>query len=117
MAPDSRVVDISAKETGTRRGGEELDFLATVVSSREAWLAFVADDVGFNGDSIPHFESLDRRVNGQNNTCRFVTEDMCVLHNHRANAACMPEVNIGTDMELAKLYEDLLLLTRRSRYS
>jgi hypothetical protein len=96
MTPDSRVVDISAEEARIRWGRQEFDFLAAVVSSSEAWLAFVADDVGFNGNSIPHFEVLDRRMDGQNNTRRFVPKDMCIFDDHRTNATSMPEVNIGT---------------------
>jgi hypothetical protein len=117
MAPDGRMVNISAKETGHRWCGQEFDFLASVVSSSEAWLAFVADDVGFNSDSVPHFEMLDRGMNCQNNACRFVSKDVCIGNDHRTNAASMPEVNIGTGEQLVELGEDDLLLTRKYRCS
>ena len=91
------MINVSAKQTGDWWGRQELDFLATVVSASKAWLAFIADDVGLNSDTISHFEMLDRRMHCQDNTGRFVPKNMCIRNNHRTNAASMPEVNIGTD--------------------
>jgi hypothetical protein len=56
MAPDSGVVDISAEEAWDWRGREELYLLAPVIPAREAWLALVADDVGFDGHAISNLE-------------------------------------------------------------
>ena len=59
MTPSSGVVDISAEQARYGRGGQEFDFFATVISACEARLAFVADDVGFNCDSVADFERFD----------------------------------------------------------
>jgi hypothetical protein len=111
------VVDISAKKAGKRWGRQELDFLATIVSSSETWLALVADDVGLNSDSVSYFEMLNRRVNFQHNARRFVSKDMSISNDHRTNAASMPEMNIGPDQESAELLETSLALTRIFRCS
>jgi len=63
MAPDGRVIDVSAEETRNRRSRKKLDLFTSIVSSGKAWLAFVADDVWFDGDSISNFEVLDRGMN------------------------------------------------------
>lgn len=63
MAPDSWVIHISAEESWNRWGGKELDLLTTIISSREARLAFVADDVWFDGYTITNFEVRYARMN------------------------------------------------------
>jgi hypothetical protein len=99
------MINVSAKQTGDWWGRQELDFLATVVSASKAWLAFIADDVGLNSDTVSNFEMLNGRVNFQYNASRFVSKDMCTSNDHRTNAARMPEMNIGTHQESAKLSE------------
>lgn len=106
MAPNSGVVDISSEETRNRWGGEELDFLASVVPSGEARLAFVADDVRFDGYSISNLEILYGRVYSQNNSGRFVSKYVCIFDDHGTNAASVPEVNVGSGYLLATLLLD-----------
>ena len=84
-----------------------MDLLAAIVSSCKAWLAFVADDVGFDSNTVSDLEMCHRRMDFQYNTRRFVPKNMCVFDNHRSYAASVPEVNIGTDEVLALLPVDL----------
>jgi hypothetical protein len=94
MAPDGWVVDISAEETRNRWGGQELNLFATVVSASKTWLAFVADDVGFDGDSVSHFQMFDGGMDCQYDACGFVPEDVRIGNDHGPNATGVPEVYI-----------------------
>jgi hypothetical protein len=80
-----------------------LDFLTTVISSCEAGLAFVTDDIGFDSDTVSDFEVSDRRMDCQYNSRRLVSQDMCVFDDHRTYAPGVPEVNIGTANSSEKL--------------
>ena len=73
-----------------------MDLLAAIVSSCKAWLAFVADDVGFDSNTVSDLEMCHRRMDFQYNTRRFVPKNMGIFDNHRAYAASVPEVYIGT---------------------
>lgn len=97
MAPNSWVVHISSEEPGYWRSREKLDFFATIVSSGEAWLAFVADNVRFDGYTISNFEMFHRWVYGQDDSRRFVSKYVGISNNHRTDAASVPEVNIGSE--------------------
>lgn len=54
------MVDVSAEQTWNRRSGQELDLLASVISASQAWLAFVADNIGFDSHSVSDCEGFDR---------------------------------------------------------
>lgn len=95
VAPDSRVVDVSAQHAGDGRGGEELDVVAAIVSASQAGLADTAGDVGLDSDTIANLEVLDGGVNGDNITSRFVAQDVVALDNHGTDTTSVPEVNIG----------------------
>lgn len=59
MAPDSRVIDISAQKTVDGRRGQEPHIQATVVAAREAWFAVITDNVWFDGDTVAGLEVRD----------------------------------------------------------
>lgn len=99
VAPDGRVVDVAAQQAVDGRGGQEGDALAAVVASRQAGLAGVADDVGLDGDAVAHFQRGDGRVHGNDFAGRLVAEDVVALDNHGADAACVPEVDVGAAKE------------------
>ena len=96
MAPDGRVVDVATKQAVEGGGRGEHDFLAAVVAAGEAGFAFVADDVGFDGDAVAHFEVFDRGVDGENDAGGFVAEDVGVFDDHGADGAGAPEVHVGS---------------------
>jgi hypothetical protein len=73
-----------------------LDLVATVVAARKARLAGIADDVGLDGDTVANLEVGYGGVNCDDVACGFVAENVVVLDNHGANAASVPEVNIGS---------------------
>jgi hypothetical protein len=90
------MVDVSAEHARDRRGRQELDGLATIISASKARFAGTAGNVGFDGDSVANLEMADRRVHGNNLAGRLVTQDVVSLDNHGTDAASMPEVDIGT---------------------
>lgn len=91
------MVHISSEESGNGRSREELNFFAAIISSCEAWLAFVADNIRFNGYTISDFEMFHRWVYGQDDSRRFVSKYVGIFNNHRTDAASMPEVNVGSE--------------------
>ena len=94
MAPDGRVVDVASQEAVDGRGGQETHVQAAVVAAREAGLAVVADEVGFDGDAVAALEMRDGGVRGEDYAGGFVTEDVVVCHDHGADAASVPEVDV-----------------------
>ena len=78
---------------------EELDLEAAVVAAGEARRAFAADDVGLDGDAVAGFEGGDGGVHGDDRAGGFVAEDVCVFDNHGADAAGVPEVDVGAGGE------------------
>ena len=99
MAPDGRVGDVAAEEAVDGRGGEELHALAAVVAAGEAGFAGVADETRFDGDAVADFQVGDGRVGGENDAGGFVAEDVGVFDDHGADAAGVPEVDIGSGEE------------------
>jgi hypothetical protein len=91
------MVYISSEESRNGRSGEKLDFLASVVSSGEAGLAFVANNVRFDGYTISNLEMFHRRVDSQDDSRRFVSEYVCIRNDHGPDAASVPEVNVGSE--------------------
>ena len=55
VAPHCGVGDVAAEEAVNGRGGEEAHVDAAVVAACEAVLAFVADEVGFDGYAVADF--------------------------------------------------------------
>lgn len=96
MAPDGRVVDVAAEEAVDGRGGEEAHVEAAVVAAREAGFACVADDVGFDGDAVAGDEVRDGWVRGEDHAGGFVAQDVRVCYDHGADAAGVPEVDVGS---------------------
>jgi hypothetical protein len=94
VTPHGGVVDIAAEEAGDGRSGAEEDRVAAVVATGQARLALAADDVGLDGDTVTDLERLDVVVDGNNDACRLVAENVVVGDNHGANAAGVPEVDI-----------------------
>ena len=101
VAPDGRVVDVAAQQAVDRRRGEEGNLFAAVVAARQAGLASVANDVGLDGDAVTDLERGDGRVDSDDFAGRFVAEDVVAVDNHGADAACMPEVDVGAKQTLA----------------
>ena len=95
VAPDGRVVDVAAEQAVDGRRGEERNLFTSIVSAREAGFASVADDIGFDGDAVAGFEVRYARVGCDHSASRFVTENVIPLDDHRADAASVPEVDIG----------------------
>lgn len=97
------MVDISAKETGHRWGGEEEDLLATIVATCKTGLTLVADDIGFDGNAIARLEVCDRRVDCEDCSCGFVTEDVIICNYHGPNATSVPEVDIRSVQKVSSV--------------
>lgn len=95
VAPNGWVVDISAQKTRNWRSRKELDLFTAIVSSRQAGLASIANDVRLNSNPVANLEICDRRMNCDDLSCRLVAENVVALYDHRANAASVPEMNIG----------------------
>lgn len=91
------MIDISAQQAVRRRAGTEKQGFASIVTTSEAWLASSANNVRLDGDTIPHDEIGDSRVDGDDHTCRFVTQNVRACNLPGPNAAVLPEMNIGTD--------------------
>ena len=113
------MVDVAAEEPINRRGGKEAHFQAAIVATCETRFAGVADDTGFNCNSITNFEVRNRRVGCKNNAGRLVAEDVSVFDDHRANTAGMPKVNIGArnrikPMDVSKLDYGKVIRTHKS---
>jgi len=83
------MVDVSSKKSMNWWGGEELDVHTSVISACQAWLTFVADNIGFNCNSISNLKMSHRRVNGKDYTCRFVTENVCICYDHGPDTSGM----------------------------
>lgn len=96
MAPDGGVVNVAAEEAVDGRGGEEAHVEAAVVAACEAGFAGVADDVGFDGDAVAGAEVRDGGVRGEDDAGGFVAEDVRVCYDHGADAAGVPEVDVGS---------------------
>lgn len=96
MAPDGRVVDITAQETVDGRSRQERNVFATVVSSSETGFAGIADDVRLDSDTVADLEMGNIGGYSDDLASRFVAENMVAGDNHRADAAIVPEVNIGS---------------------
>ena len=96
VAPDGGVVDVAAQEAVDGRGGEEAHGEAAVVAAREAGFAVAADDVRFDGDAVARGEVRDGGVGGEDDAGGFVAEDVRVCHDHGADAAGVPEVDVGS---------------------
>ena len=96
MAPYGGVVDISSEKTVDGRGRQKLHILASIIPTGQARLARIADDVGFNCDSVARFEVLDVGVGSNYCAGGLVAQDVISVNNHGSDAARMPEVNIGS---------------------
>ena len=96
VAPNGRVVDVAPQEAVDGGRGEETHVEAAVVAAREAGFALVADDVRFDGDAVAGLEVRDRGVRGQDDAGGFVAEDVRVGDDHGADAAGVPEVDVGS---------------------
>lgn len=96
VAPHGRVFEVAAQKSSNRRCGEELDALAAIVAAGQAGLAFVADDVGFDGNAVAGFERRDGRVDGEDGAGGLVTEDVRVFDDHGADAALMQPLALLT---------------------
>ena len=94
VAPHCGVGDIAAEETVNGRGGEEAHVDAAIVATCEAVFAFVADEVGFDCYAVADFEVGDGGVDGYYYASGFMAKDMVIRHDHGANAAGMPEVDV-----------------------
>ena len=55
-----------------------------------------ADDVRFDGDAVAWGEVRDGGVGGEDDAGGFVAEDVCVCYDHGADAAGVPEVDVGS---------------------
>ena len=89
------MVDVAPQKAGYRRRGEKLDIGTAVVAARQARFAGMAWDVRFNCDSVA---DVQRRYGGM--CCDdlaggFMTENVCIADDHGADAACMPEMDVG----------------------
>ncbi len=96
MAPDGGVGDVAAEQAVDRWGGEELHAFAAVVPAGEAGFAAVADEARFDGHAVAYFEVSDGGVGGEDYARGFMAEDMGFLDDHGADAAGVPEVDVGT---------------------
>lgn len=94
MAPDGGVVDVAAEQTIDGRGGQEENIFTAIVSSGQAGFAGIADDVGFDSNAVAWLEGLHVGSYSNNLAGGFVTEDMVATHDHGADAAVVPEVNV-----------------------
>lgn len=103
VAPDGGVVDVAAEQTVDWGSGEEEHVFTTVVPSRQAGFAGVADDVGLDGHPVAHTEGLHIGANGDDLTGRFVTKDVVSGDNHRTDAAFVPEVNVRSKGQLSDI--------------
>jgi hypothetical protein len=97
VAPDCRVIHVTAEETVDRRSREEFHRFAAVVAARQAWLTFVADDVGFDGYSIARLQHFNVRRNGDNHSSGFMTQNVVTSNDHWTNTPGMPEMDIGPE--------------------
>ena len=76
------------------RRGEELNTQAAVVAAGETGFAGMADDIRFDGDAVSGFEMRDGGMDGDDDSCRLVPEDVGVFYDHGPNPSGMPEVDI-----------------------
>ena len=97
VTPHCWVVEVSSEQTieWWRRG--ELHVYAPVVATGQTGLALVANDVGLNGNSIADLQVRDGWMSGNHHACGLVPEYVVILDYHRANGACVPEVDIGSE--------------------
>ena len=64
MAPFSRVVDVSSQEAIDGGCRQETHVQAAVVAAREAGFTFIADEIGFDSDTVARLEVRDGGVRG-----------------------------------------------------
>ena len=76
MTPPRGVGDVPPQQTRDRWGTEKGDVLTTVVAALKTGFAFVADDLGLNGDAVAGFERCDCGVDREDGTAGFVAEDV-----------------------------------------
>ena len=95
MAPDGWVVDVAAEKAGDGRGGVEAHLQTAVVAACEAGFAGVAGERRFNGHSVAGFQVGDGGMDGEDFAGGFMAQDVVVCDDHGANAAGMPEVDVG----------------------
>ena len=95
VAPDGRVVDVAAEEAVDGRGREEAHLQAAVVAACEAGFAGMAGEGGLDGDTVADLEVGDGRVDSEDFASGLVAQDVCIFNDHGANAAGVPEVDIG----------------------
>lgn len=107
VTPDGGVVDIATQQTVDRRGRQEGNVLATVITARQAGFAGIADDVGFDGNTVAGLEMGDIGGDCDNLTGRFVAQDMVAGDDHRTDTAIVPEMNIRPELK------SVLLTTER----
>ena len=102
MAPYRRVIDVPSQQARDGRGGAERDVHAAVVAAGEAGLALPADDIGFHGHAVAELVRGDGGVFGNDDAGGFVAEDVRVGYDHGADAAGVPEVDVGAVMTLQR---------------
>lgn len=71
-----------------------MHLLATVVSARQARLAFVADNIRLNGYSVSRLQMSDGGMHGNDLAGRLVAEDVVALNDHRADTSVVPEMHV-----------------------
>lgn len=94
MTPYGLMIDISPQQAMNGRRAQEIDIFASVVSSRQARLALMADDSRLYSNAIPNLEMGNGRVGGQNDARGFVAEYVIACYDHGTDTALMPEVNV-----------------------
>jgi hypothetical protein len=79
-----------------RHGGrrKERDVLAAIVSACKAGLALEAGNVGLDGDAVAGLEGFHGWMDGEDDTCRFVAEDVVGCYLHWADASGVPEMDV-----------------------
>lgn len=122
VAPARRVHLEALQRAGVRVDAREGDGGAEVVASRVAEEAAVARHAGFEGDAVARAQVGDGGVGAQDDAGGFVAEDAVAVDGEGADAAAVPEVDVGAVAggELGgavDFFYSFLLLTRRSRLS
>jgi len=92
VAPHGWVLEVAAEQAGDGWCGQKLNALASVVAACEAWLAFAADDVGFDGYAVAGLEVRDGFVAGHDCAGGFVAEDVGIFYDHGSDAALEMEL-------------------------
>lgn len=94
MAPDSRVVDIAAKETIDGRSGQEFHLLTAIVPAREAGFAIVTNEARLDSDAIARLKVGDGGMGSDDYSSGLVAEDMLICDDHGSNCSMTPEVDV-----------------------